>query len=115
MKISAKSRIECGMFESSPKLFNNLPWLMRFAAGAVVIFLATQSVAIEFDGFVKIHPAECWVEADVTDCVWLSVPEDWENPTTQQLKLAVVIYRALDPNPALNPVVYLSGGPGYRR
>ena len=64
----------------------------------------------------EFQTTDCWVQPDSkaeTDCGWLMVPEDWENPTAQKLKLPVVIYRPLNSDPSLQPIIYLSGGPGF--
>jgi len=85
-------------------------------AGLAVAFIATQCFASEIvlDSVTEFEATPCWVEVDRrTDCGWLIVPENWDNPQAQKLKLPVVIYRALNPDPSLSPVVHLSGGPGF--
>ncbi|MEY2461347.1 MAG: hypothetical protein QOG30_3177 [Acidimicrobiaceae bacterium] len=52
-------------------------------------------------------PADARVE-----CGTLTVPEDRSKPTGRQVVLPVAIVRTADPNPAPDPVLYLSGGPG---
>jgi len=64
---------------------------------------------------IEFQTTDCWIKLDSkarTDCGWLIVPENWEHPDAQRLKLPVVIYRALNPDPTLVPIIYLSGGPG---
>ena len=64
---------------------------------------------------VEFEPTTCWAQLDepaATECGWLVVPEDWNAPEGKQLKLPVVVYRAIDPDPSLSPIVYLAGGPG---
>ncbi len=80
--------------------------------------MTTQGIASDFviDNAIGFQTTDCWIKPDSkarTDCGWLTVPEDWEQPGAQQLRLPVVIYRALNPDPSLQPVIYLSGGPGY--
>jgi len=92
--------------------------LTRFVASLVILFLTMQSIAAEnmIDEVIEFQATECWVKPNSkaqTDCGWLTVPEDWEHPDAQKLKLPVVIYRALNPEPSLDAVIYLSGGPGY--
>jgi len=88
-------------------------------AACIGAFLFTaQSTAADLvtDGVIEFQTTDCWVKPDSkarTDCGWLTVPEDWEHPNAQKLKLPVVIYRPLNPDPSLHPVIYLSGGPGY--
>ena len=94
----------------------------RFVASLAILFLTTQPIAAEtiiddvINNVIEFQPTDCWVKPKSkakTDCGWLTVPEDWEHPDAQKLKLPVVIYRALNPDPSLRPVIYLSGGPGY--
>lgn len=88
-------------------------------AVCIAAFLFTSlSAAAEIvtDDVIEFQTTDCWVKPDSkaqTDCGWLIVPEDWGNPNAQKLKLPVVIYRPLNPDPSLRPVIYLSGGPGY--
>jgi len=46
------------------------------------------------------------------ECGWLTVPEEYANPNGPTLRLAVVIVKSTDPNPAPDPLVMLQGGPG---
>jgi len=88
---------------------------MATCIGAFLI--ASQCTAADFvvDDAIDFQQTDCWVKQDSEariDCGWLMVPEDWEHPNAQRIKLPVVIYRALNPDPALHPIIYLSGGPG---
>ena len=47
-----------------------------------------------------------------TDCGYLLVPEDRNQPDSPLIKLAVVIARSSNPNPSPEPFVFLQGGPG---
>ncbi|MEY2447881.1 MAG: hypothetical protein QOH79_1357 [Acidimicrobiaceae bacterium] len=46
------------------------------------------------------------------ECGTLTVPEDRSKPTSRQVVMPVAIVHTADPNPAPDPVLYLSGGPG---
>jgi pimeloyl-ACP methyl ester carboxylesterase len=46
------------------------------------------------------------------ECGTLTVPEDRSKPTGRQVVMPVAIVHTADPNPAPDPVVYFSGGPG---
>jgi pimeloyl-ACP methyl ester carboxylesterase len=46
------------------------------------------------------------------ECGTLTVPEDRSKPSDRQVVMPVAIVRTADPNPAPDPVLYLSGGPG---
>jgi len=68
------------------------------------------------DDAIEFQETDCWVtlsSEDRADCGWLIVPENWKHPDAQKLKLPVVIFRPFNPDPALAPIVYLSGGPGF--
>lgn len=89
----------------------------RSAVGLAVVFLASQCIAAEIsvNDYAEFEMTSCWNEVDskaMTECGWLIVPEDWTHPQGQKLKLPVVIYRALNPDTSLSPVVFLAGGPG---
>ncbi|MEM9919955.1 MAG: alpha/beta hydrolase [Bacteroidota bacterium] len=45
-------------------------------------------------------------------CGYLSVPENWDQPTAKRIKLAVVILKGQSAQAASNPMLYLEGGPG---
>ncbi len=92
--------------------------MLGVLVSAVAALLASESSAFESaaGAAVDFQATDCWVEPSgvaPTDCGWLTVPERWERPDADRLRLPVVIYRARDPDPSLAPVVYLSGGPGY--
>ncbi len=64
---------------------------------------------------VRFEPNACpfGVPGDMrVECGYLTVPEDREHPTGPTVQLAVAIVRTGSANPAPDPVVYLSGGPG---
>lgn len=90
--------------------------LIAICIGAALFTSQSAAVDIVTDDQIEFQTTDCWVHPDSkanTDCGWLTVPEDCENPSALKLKLPVVIYRPLDPDPALQQVIYLSGGPGY--
>ena len=84
--------------------------------GLVTLFLLTPVVAAwNVKDNVEFESTPCWnkVEGEArTDCAWLIVPEDWDAPQSQQIKLPVAIYRPLNPDISLTPIIYLAGGPG---
>jgi pimeloyl-ACP methyl ester carboxylesterase len=47
------------------------------------------------------------------ECGTLTVPEDRSKPAGHQVVLPVAIVHTTDPQPAPDPVVYFSGGPGF--
>jgi pimeloyl-ACP methyl ester carboxylesterase len=62
-----------------------------------------QSAACPFEGAPEIEGLECGI---------LLVPEQRGNPDSRTLGLAVAVLRSTAPDPAPDPVVFLSGGPG---
>ncbi|MEW5939472.1 MAG: alpha/beta hydrolase [Chloroflexota bacterium] len=46
------------------------------------------------------------------DCGFVIAPEDRSGDLSDTIRLAVAIYRSANPNPAPDPIIYISGGPG---
>lgn len=46
------------------------------------------------------------------DFYYLSVPEDWSNPESKKIKVAVAVIKSTSKNPKSNATVYIEGGPG---
>lgn len=106
------------MYYSSRRLVSTCRHLNLLAACIGALLFASPCIASEItiDDASEFQSTDCWVNPVSkarTDCGWLTVPEDWELADGQGLRLPVVIYRALNPDPSLHPVIYLSGGPGY--
>jgi pimeloyl-ACP methyl ester carboxylesterase len=51
-------------------------------------------------------------EGKDVSCGYLTVPEDRQHANGHTIKLAVAVFKAPDKNPASEPLLYLSGGPG---
>jgi pimeloyl-ACP methyl ester carboxylesterase len=61
------------------------------------------------------EPVACWfaLPRDLRiDCGYLLVPENRARPEGRTLRLAVAVVRARSAEPAADPLLYLSGGPG---
>lgn len=61
------------------------------------------------------QPADCPMAVEPgyrVDCGYLMVPEDRGIPAGRSVRLAVAVYHAWGSDPAPDPVVHLSGGPG---
>ena len=52
------------------------------------------------------------VEGQNVRCGFLSVPEDWSQPKSPTLRLAVAIFKPFNSHPDPDPVLSLGGGPG---
>lgn len=99
------------MPNSSQQLHHALTHLNLMTACIGAFFITSHSTAANevSDAVFEFQTTDCWVKLDSkapTDCGWLKVPEDWENTGAKKLKLPVVIYRPLDPDPSLHPVIY---------
>ena len=89
----------------------------KLALGTILLSVTNGIAAAEiaFDDVIDFEPTECWVslyDKAQTECGWLTVAEDWHRPQGRKLQLPVVVYHPLAPDPALDPIIYLSGGPG---
>jgi pimeloyl-ACP methyl ester carboxylesterase len=51
-------------------------------------------------------------EGKTVHCGFVTVPERHANPNGKTIRLPVFVYKALNPNPAPDPIVMLAGGPG---
>lgn len=53
-----------------------------------------------------------WARLNRVECGWLSVPESRDRSNSRTLRLWVAIARADKPEKALDPILYIHGGPG---
>jgi hypothetical protein len=75
-------------------------------------FLAAKPAQAQ-DKIPRFEPAACPFEAPATvRCGYLVVPEDRGNPASRTIRLLVAILKSRSDHPALDPLVYLEGGPG---
>jgi pimeloyl-ACP methyl ester carboxylesterase len=64
----------------------------------------------------RFEAADCPVEVPddpPIDCGYLVVPADYGDPTSDTLRLPVIVIHSRNPDPAPDPYLYTSGGPGY--
>jgi len=97
----------------APELFF-LKMTVLLVVAITVHFNHASAASITEDKY-EFQSTDCWVNPNsdaLTECGWITVPEDWENPSEKKLKLPVVIYQARNPVSGLRPVIYFSGGPG---
>jgi pimeloyl-ACP methyl ester carboxylesterase len=52
------------------------------------------------------------IEGESVDCGYVVVPEDWADPQSGTLRLAVAVFHHPDGEPEPDPILYLEGGPG---
>jgi pimeloyl-ACP methyl ester carboxylesterase len=66
-------------------------------------------------GVPRFEKTDCWFKEPLgrdVECGWLIVPEDHAKPEGKTIQLAVARFKSDADQPALDPVVYLEGGPG---
>ena len=101
---------------------------LLFVAGLLVALLgltpagvaaATPTVAPPATGgaIPRFEPGDCAYPpapevAQAVRCGTVIVPESHAHPNGKTIRLPVLVYRAANPNPAPEPIVLLSGGPG---
>jgi pimeloyl-ACP methyl ester carboxylesterase len=72
---------------------------------------------IAFSPRVEERPCELWIPAgDVANetlhCGYVVVPAERDNPQSEEVKLAYILLKATGDNPAPDPIIHVSGGPG---
>ena len=93
-----------GSAEAGRQIFRDL--LQRIEAS----LLAAQVPAPRLD------PSPCPFDlpdefAEDTDCAWLTVPENWDDPEGRTLQIPVAVLRARAADPRPDALLYLAGGP----
>lgn len=94
-------------------------YLVFLAVGLVTGFgvLSPPSVVAQDGSYTPVFeeancPSDTLASQPAITCGYLIVPEDRADPAGRQVRLAVAILHAQTDDPALDPVVYLAGGPG---
>lgn len=89
--------------------------VLRFILAFIVLIIVTADPSVAAQPTPAFEPVRCPVPIPafaVVDCGYVTVPERHEAPDGKQIRLAVAILRATDPNKVSDPVLYLEGGPG---
>lgn len=87
-----------------------MKWLVMFI-GIMPLFLAVQGQ--ENQPFFETVPCP-FTDQPQFECGYLIVPENHAAPDGPTIRLMVAIHHTAHPNPAPDPVIFLSGGPGGR-
>ena len=103
---------------SVPPLCAPAAWLPLIAAGLAIAGMAPSMASAESTDLPRFVPVRCWFDtADVPNarCGHLYVPESRGQADSRSLALAVVVLPpdGAAPGEEPDPVVYLTGGPGY--
>jgi len=93
---------------------------MKHLRGVLPCLLAlmfmNQQVSYRQGNVPRFEPSICPIEvpADLDiDCGYLVVPEDYGHPEGLTIRLPVIIIHSKSQDPALDPVLFTEGGPGY--
>jgi pimeloyl-ACP methyl ester carboxylesterase len=84
---------------------------------AVLLLFMTSLSASAQDSLPRLEPSDCplergeWAKDAKIECKWLVVPESRRDPKSRTIRLAVVLFRARQPD-GTPPLVMLHGGPG---
>jgi pimeloyl-ACP methyl ester carboxylesterase len=85
--------------------------IVLFALLLILVPVAAQ----DHSDLPRFEPGECLFEvpgAYEVDCGYVVVPENWDAPDGNAIRVAVAIFRSQAENPAADPLIYLDGGPG---
>lgn len=74
--------------------------------------LFAQSNIFKLEKTTSFFPKEEVINQDNIEWAYLSVPENWDQPSGKTIKIAVAILKHTSGNVDSNPVVYIEGGPG---
>ena len=89
------------------KIIKNLILLILFTTN-----LFSQSKNIKLEKTTIFFSEQEEINLDNIDCYYLSVPENWENPSGKKIKIAVTVLKSNSKKDNLNPVLFIQGGPG---
>jgi pimeloyl-ACP methyl ester carboxylesterase len=81
----------------------------------LIITFISPVVGFAQDNLPRFEPSECPIEvpdSPAIDCGYLVVPEDYDNPEEETIRLPIIIIRSSSENSAPDPVLFTEGGPG---
>ncbi len=87
---------------------------MRYWTFGLLLLLALPLAAQDTP---RVEPADCWftvAEGQAVECQYVIVPENRTDPDSDEIRLAVAVFKASDEDPQPDPVMILSGGPGEK-
>ncbi|MBG6063628.1 pimeloyl-ACP methyl ester carboxylesterase [Flavobacterium sp. CG_9.1] len=74
--------------------------------------LFSQTNAFKLEKTTTFFPEEKAINQDNIEWSYLTVPENWDNPSDKKVKMAVAILKSTSKKTDSNPVIFISGGPG---
>lgn len=74
--------------------------------------LYAQTDNIKLEKTTSFFPNEDIINNDNIEWNYLVVPENWDNPSSKKVKMAIAILKCKTKSIKPNPVVYIEGGPG---
>jgi pimeloyl-ACP methyl ester carboxylesterase len=80
----------------------------------LLFFAFTPLIALAAESLPRFEPAPCpaTLPNRQVECGFLLVPEDRAQSNTPTIKIAVAVLKAIDANPAPDPILIVNGGPG---
>lgn len=84
--------------------------LLLLLLSPVCVF--SQVNACKLEKTTTFFPEREEINQDNIEFNYLTVPENWDNPSGKKIKIAVAILRSTSKSSSPNPVVYIEGGPG---
>lgn len=84
--------------------------------GITALLIAFAPVVYAEGEVPRFEPADCPIDVPndpPINCGYLIVPEDYDDPEGATIRLPVIIIHSRSANPAPDPLLYTSGGPGY--
>lgn len=100
------------------RVSRTVQWIIAFGLLALVTGCAVASTVSRNQPGEQISLSDCQIAAPglpmrvAARCGQLSVPEDRSQPAGRQIALKIAIIPAISRNPASDPLVFLTGGPG---
>ncbi|MFH6990722.1 alpha/beta fold hydrolase [Flavobacterium collinsii] len=74
--------------------------------------LFSQTDAFKLEKTTTFFPDVKEINQDNIEWSYLTVPENWDNPSGKKVKIAVAILKSTSKNTDSNPVLFIPGGPG---
>ncbi len=84
---------------------------------SVVLLLMLLAVPVGAQDMPRLETTECWFQVpqgQTAECQYVIVPENRADPDSDEIRLAVAVFKAPEEGRQPDPVMILSGGPGEK-
>jgi hypothetical protein len=91
-------------------------WVLLLTIAASLLVLPPVNLARAQEEVPRFEMADCPIEVPddpPIDCGYLVVPEDYDHAQSGSIRLPVIVIHSRSQNPAPDPLLYTSGGPGW--